>query len=285
MKKISLSVVFLLSSLSTSVAGDFDGWCLPANECTGKPMPIENDSFSTCEQKCEMKDPVNVRDMDALLYDVVCSGEQGSSDPRRMLFIRQTDFRGIVSASIVADDATTKLQRCDEVNEVAACQIYRPAGESENSDQGNNEPMCLEITEQSIGKLRSEGWNIESVTTDLAVINGANWIPACNDLSYCPKLTKSWTSSTVTGTCEIETLDKVGTSFECQASAIEDKNSVDLIETYTLSSGELFVIRRIAGKKPTINGYYTEGGNGPMTDGCYPILEENRTFCFTETLE
>ena len=117
----------------------------------------------------------------------------------------------------------------------------------------------------------------------MAVINGAKWVPTCDDLSFCPNLAKSWSDSTVTGICEIEALDKVGTSFECQASAIEDKNSVDIIETYTLVSGELFVIRRIAGKKPTINGFYTEGGNGPMTNGCYPIIEESRTFCFRET--
>ena len=283
MKKVSLSVALLIFSLGNSVAGDFDGWCLPANDCTGKPMPIENDAFHTCKEKCEMQDPVSVRDLDATLYDVVCSGDDKASDPKRMLFIRQTDFRGIVSASIIADNTTTRLQRCEEMNEADACQIYRPAEFNENRDQGAPEAVCLEITEQSIGRLRDESWNIESVTTEMAVINGAKWVPTCDDLSFCPNLAKSWSDSTVTGICEIEALDKVGTSFECQASAIEDKNSVDIIETYTLVSGELFVIRRIAGKKPTINGFYTEGGNGPMTNGCYPIIEESRTFCFRET--
>ncbi|MGI9402328.1 MAG: hypothetical protein ACR2O0_13830 [Rhizobiaceae bacterium] len=280
-----LSMMFFLLSVGCAIAGEFDGWCLPANDCDGKPTPIENDSFQTCGEKCEMQDPVTVRDMDALLYDVVCSGEQGTSDPERMMFIRQTDSQGKVTASIVTNDTTRKLQPCDQEKPANACRIYRPAELSENQDGGVEKPICLEITEQTITKLQSEGWNIESVATDMAVINGAVWVPACGDPGYCPKQSNSWSGATVVGTCEIESFNQVGSSFECQASVIRDKETADIIETYTLTSGELFVIRHTEGKKPRINGFFTEGGNGPMTNGCYPILEENRTFCFEETQE
>ena len=88
-----------------------DDWCLPANECTGEPSPIQNNQYDTCEETCRMRDPVPVRGLEAKLYDVKCEGDSSSSEFRMMLG-EYTDFHGNRLAYLVTPDGAEQLERC-----------------------------------------------------------------------------------------------------------------------------------------------------------------------------
>ena len=96
-----------------SLAGDFDGWCFPATACTAEPMPIQDSRFDTCEEACQMKRPVNVNDMDAVLYYVECRGDSGSPPTERMLFMRYREDDGSNKALVLGSNGhVTQLIRC-----------------------------------------------------------------------------------------------------------------------------------------------------------------------------
>lgn len=75
---------------SPALAGPFDGtYSLdPSAGCTegAAGLRIEDNVFHGIESKCRMENPVDVRDMDAFLYDMQCSGE-GESWTARALFM------------------------------------------------------------------------------------------------------------------------------------------------------------------------------------------------------
>ncbi|SHI60750.1 hypothetical protein SAMN04488012_10256 [Palleronia salina] len=66
-----------------AVAGAYDGlWrANPTAECAFTDTPasalkIEDNVLFGVESRCEMTTPVNVRDMEAILYDMACSSEE-----------------------------------------------------------------------------------------------------------------------------------------------------------------------------------------------------------------
>ena len=77
--------------------GTWDGlWrASPTASCVytggeGGALKIENDVLFGVENECRMTSPVNVRDMDALLYDMKCEGE-GVSFTDRAMFMTASD--------------------------------------------------------------------------------------------------------------------------------------------------------------------------------------------------
>lgn len=95
-----------------SLARAFDGWCLPTDDCTGEPMAIKDDLFGTCEDTCSMKNPRKVQRMDAILYDVMCSGDSGTQPALRTFFMHFKDPTGISGAAMVNDRGVKELERC-----------------------------------------------------------------------------------------------------------------------------------------------------------------------------
>jgi hypothetical protein len=73
-----------LQTSPSSMADDFEGWCFPADGCTGEPMAIKNGTFATCEETCELTNPAKVEGLDATVYDVTCKADH-LSEPSHML--------------------------------------------------------------------------------------------------------------------------------------------------------------------------------------------------------
>jgi hypothetical protein len=107
----ALAVVSVAIQTGPSVADDFEGWCFPADDCTGEPKPIKNDTFATCEETCQMTNPAKVDGLDATVYDVTCKADHlPEPSKERMIFVR---FSGDQSKAAVVDAAgITELTRC-----------------------------------------------------------------------------------------------------------------------------------------------------------------------------
>ena len=111
-KLIVLIFASVLVAATSANSGEFDGWCIPGDGCTGDEK-IENDSFSTCEETCKMTNPTQVRGMDALLYDIVCAGDGSSATSTRTLFMRYKDAQEAERAIAANSDGVTELRRCE----------------------------------------------------------------------------------------------------------------------------------------------------------------------------
>lgn len=61
-----------------------------AENGSGTALRIEDEVLYGVENECRMTSPVNVRDMEAVLYDMECEGEGGSFTERAM-FLRAAD--------------------------------------------------------------------------------------------------------------------------------------------------------------------------------------------------
>ena len=88
-----LPALLLAVSALPAAAGEFDGIYKqgPAWDCglvgvDGGALKIEDGIFHGVEMQCRMENPVKVRDMDAVLYDMKCSGE-GDAWSARALFM------------------------------------------------------------------------------------------------------------------------------------------------------------------------------------------------------
>ena len=107
---IRLLVVVSMSVASHSAkAGTFDGWCFAGDGCTGAEA-INNDKYDRCEDSCEMNTPVDVRGLEARLYDVRCAGDNGVFEFRMMLMEYVTD--GTRRALAIDNFGAIELQRC-----------------------------------------------------------------------------------------------------------------------------------------------------------------------------
>lgn len=107
-----LFVFTLLGAPAVLAAQSLDGWCLPANECTGMPMPIENGIYATCEARCSLSNPQAVRDMPAMLYDQECDSDwQETPDHHRALVLLQ-DAYPEPHLVMVTQARSITLERC-----------------------------------------------------------------------------------------------------------------------------------------------------------------------------
>ncbi|RVT87331.1 hypothetical protein DXV76_04410 [Rhodobacteraceae bacterium CCMM004] len=87
----------LAALAAPAAAGPFDGLWRPSPtaDCTrvggdGGALKIEGDSFTGAESTCDLTLPVNVRDMNAVLYDMRCTGE-GDEWTQRVLLMTAAD--------------------------------------------------------------------------------------------------------------------------------------------------------------------------------------------------
>lgn len=90
--RLALLAALAASPVAAQQVADFDGtWrASPTTDCTviggdGGALKIEGTTFQGAEATCEMTQPVNVRDMDAKLFDMVCTGEGTTFTERAMM--------------------------------------------------------------------------------------------------------------------------------------------------------------------------------------------------------
>lgn len=75
----------------------------------GGAFKLEDGIFYGVESECRMTRPVNVVDMDATLYTMVCSGE-GSSWTERAMVMQAAEGDGII---MIWDGYAFRYQRCE----------------------------------------------------------------------------------------------------------------------------------------------------------------------------
>jgi len=104
----------MFASAFPAAADPFDGLYKPSptTDCTiegadGGALRVADNVFHGVESQCAMTRPVNVRDMDGVLYDMVCTGE-GEEWTSRALFLRAADG-GLI---LVWNGYAFKYDRC-----------------------------------------------------------------------------------------------------------------------------------------------------------------------------
>lgn len=75
------------------LAQDFSGLCLDMREagCMDRHIPFTGNTIDFCEESCTLTAPVEVRGLDAALYDLQCRGDYGEIPDKRVLLISQED--------------------------------------------------------------------------------------------------------------------------------------------------------------------------------------------------
>lgn len=108
-----LACMLVVASPVTLVSAvELDGWCLSADPCGGA-MPIRNGHFTICEAECRLRNPVSVRDMDATLYDVICSGDSHPLSKERWFFSKYSDWQEKEHVVAVNPRGLKVLERCE----------------------------------------------------------------------------------------------------------------------------------------------------------------------------
>ncbi|MHC0051917.1 hypothetical protein [Actibacterium sp. D379-3] len=118
----ALALGLLVAAPAAGAPEGFDGLYRqgPDANCTvtgveGGALKIEDGVFHGVEMQCRMENPVDVRDMDAALYDMSCNGE-GSAWTARALFMHAADG-GLI---MVWNGYAFKYDRCPGPADAAA---------------------------------------------------------------------------------------------------------------------------------------------------------------------
>ena len=112
-KALILGVIISSSLSASSQAQDLTGLCIDNVEagCMSRYLNFYGNAVDFCEATCELTNPVAVRGLDATLYDFVCGGDHNQPTVRVML-IKQTDFNGRTTMSIVDATETRSIVPC-----------------------------------------------------------------------------------------------------------------------------------------------------------------------------
>ncbi|WP_425099511.1 hypothetical protein [Tropicibacter sp. S64] len=100
-----------------SSASPLDGMCVQrkAEGCDAGTAPFQGGRLAICGSTCRLSNPVNVRNMDATLYDLACSTPESApvtltSD--RVMVIKQTGPSGTASLSFVTENWSAPIVPC-----------------------------------------------------------------------------------------------------------------------------------------------------------------------------
>ena len=90
------------------------GYCLDMREvgCMPRFLPFEGMSINFCEESCTLNNPVNVRDLEATLYDMECSADYDSPMPGRVMLLSQTRWDGRQQLSFIDRRETLAIVPC-----------------------------------------------------------------------------------------------------------------------------------------------------------------------------
>ena len=108
-----LATVLGISAIAPAHATNPNGLCIPAYGCMKGKERIKNGRWSQCGGTCRLKNPVDVRDMNATLYDAQCSSRDGSVT-ERVMFSSIPGRKGKGKATVMLTSyGLLKLQSCD----------------------------------------------------------------------------------------------------------------------------------------------------------------------------
>ncbi len=112
MFRVMIGTVILLTA-TLAEATPFDGlyypagmsWSCDASEVgmDGGAVAVSDGYLRGVENSCELTLQTNVRGMDAILYDAVCSGEGEEYPPYRLMLMRHSSGIYIIDNGHVAD--------------------------------------------------------------------------------------------------------------------------------------------------------------------------------------
>ena len=118
---ICLTLAVLIGNVGVSWgAGEFpnflDGLCLDNVEegCMPRFLPLKGHNISYCEASCDLINPVKMRGMDGVLYDLSCRADVGVGEyPDRVMLLKQNPKDGKGSLMLWIDSADIfKIVRC-----------------------------------------------------------------------------------------------------------------------------------------------------------------------------
>lgn len=113
-RRTALLTAALLALALPAAAGPFDGtyypgiampgsWDCKSLGMDGGALSIGGDTLIGVENSCALTDPVEVRDMHAVLYDAVCSGGEGESTTERLMLMSSDQGVYVIRDGFVAD--------------------------------------------------------------------------------------------------------------------------------------------------------------------------------------
>ena len=115
MKFASLAVLstiaLTLGAIAPAQAANPNGLCIPKNGCMKGQARIRNGRWSQCGGTCRLKNPVNVRDMSATLYDAHCSSDEGSVT-ERVMFSKVPRATGKKATVMLTSYGVLTLEAC-----------------------------------------------------------------------------------------------------------------------------------------------------------------------------
>ena len=92
-----------------SIAGDVSVCIVGEGDVAGAALRIHDGVLESIESQCQLTNPTNIRDMDAILFDMVCSGE-GMEWTDRVFMKRMPDQ----SLLIVSNGFFNSYPRCPD---------------------------------------------------------------------------------------------------------------------------------------------------------------------------
>ena len=100
---------------NAAAAQSLNGMCLDMREagCMPRFLPFEGRFIGFCEETCELTNPVNVRGMDAVLYDLSCMADYDSPlEGARVMLLAQTGWDGRRTMSWIYERDTYDIVPC-----------------------------------------------------------------------------------------------------------------------------------------------------------------------------
>jgi hypothetical protein len=90
------------------------GYCIDflGPGCTDRYVPFRGLTIDFCEETCTLTNPVNVRGLEATLYDMECAADYDSPMPGRVMVLSQTRWDGRQQMSFIDRHGTQPIVRC-----------------------------------------------------------------------------------------------------------------------------------------------------------------------------
>ena len=78
-------------------------------------LPLKGNTISYCEASCDLTNPIKMRGMDGLLYDLSCTTDGSEQHPTNVILLKQKLKNGKEGSMSWIDSAGTfKVVRCPE---------------------------------------------------------------------------------------------------------------------------------------------------------------------------
>lgn len=112
--RIAIAGLLWVTPYSVS-AQSLSGYCLDTVRagCMPRFIPFHDMSIDFCEETCSLTNPVGVRGLNAVLYDLTCHADYESPlDGVRVMILRQIDRDGFTNISWIEENGTSEVVPC-----------------------------------------------------------------------------------------------------------------------------------------------------------------------------